>query len=745
MKLRLPKTPKRPAEDSVAVRIWVLAAVLIGEAAVLTTGYFGALTSALVPILTMAAFAVGYLRRRDKNYVLKALLAVFALAALATFFRDLLTSLYDTRVPLAQLFLWVQVIHSFDTPARKDLYYSLLSGLILIAVGAVLSINLWYGLFILAFLAAGLGSLAQLRLSEAQLKAKAWDIPRNPLMPGVVVPGTLAVIIVGLLGFAALPQRQSMNLTMMPTSFFHTVSLNFPGGVRNPSYGASPGGDPFARPPLPVAPDSYHGFNPYMDLRARGQLSDTVIMKVRSEERMAYRGVVFDNYNGKGWTISTGDKAETLQSDNPRFEMSRARGVEPDTGPTRRVAQIFHVVHDSSNVIFGAYRPDTVFFPASAIKVDPYVSLRAPFEISSGTTYSTISQVPSATPDELRNTGGNYPPDIARKYTQLPDKGLDNTRDLARRLTQDTTNPYDSVSKMSDYLRNGYAYDLNIPPQRKNMDAVEYFLFDEQRGYCEQFSSSLAVMARSLGIPARIATGYAPGEYNPFTGLYDVRASDAHSWVEVYFPGYGWQAFDPTPGDAANPWQEQEVTPFQGAKVFGYLATRMGELLTPVLQPAGVLIRGVARLDPWSLVTAGAFLGGIALISISARKLFARGRSTKEPPPVSVSDTRIYERYQSMGLALKDAGIPRYPHETPEEYSRRAAHKLGVPALERLGEIYLYARFRDSMPAALAEEFSRLEPTALVAINSFSRSKSSSSPSHRSLRPTGGPAGPRAR
>ncbi len=95
------------------------------------------------------------------------------------------------------------------------------------------------------------------------------------------------------------------------------------------------------------------------------------------------------------------------------------------------------------------------------------------------------------------------------------------------------------------------------------MDTVEYFLFEQRRGYCEQFASSLAVMACSIGIPARVATGYVPGEYNPFTGLHEVRANDAHAWVEVYFPGYGWSTFDPTPGSTAGtgrlptPWKRR--------------------------------------------------------------------------------------------------------------------------------------------------------------------------------------------
>jgi protein-glutamine gamma-glutamyltransferase len=150
--IKLPKGPRRPPEDSVELRVWVLAAILVGEVAVLTTGYFGPLTGVLVPLLTAVAFFVSHHRRREKNILIKVMLAFFALALLAVFFRETSSSLYDTRVPLARLFLWVQVIHAFDLPARKDTTYSLLSDLILLAVGVVLSTNLFYGLFIIAFL-----------------------------------------------------------------------------------------------------------------------------------------------------------------------------------------------------------------------------------------------------------------------------------------------------------------------------------------------------------------------------------------------------------------------------------------------------------------------------------------------------------------------------------------------------------------------------------------------------------------
>jgi hypothetical protein len=647
--LGLPASRKRPAEDSAELRAWVLAAVLLGEVAVLTSGYFDAVTGLLVPLLTAVAFLVSHRRRREKNHFIKVLLAFGALAALAMFFREVLSSLYDTRVPLARLFLWVQVIHSFDLPARNDLAYSLVSGVILVSVGATLSTSLLYGVFVLAFLLCSVGALVQMNLSEARECAGVPAQRSRGLVLGLVVPGFLAVVAVGLLCFSLLPQRQGMNLAMMPTSAFQNVGAAFSGGVHNPYY-RPPGGDPFAAPPQAISPDSYHGFNPYMDLRSRGRLSDEVVMKVRSEEALPYRGVVFDEYNGKGWEISTGEVAETLTSASPRFDMYAARRVEPVQGPARQVAQVFHVEKDSSNVIFGAYRPETVFCPTSTIKVDPYNSLRAPYEIPAGSTYSIISQVPNAAPSQLRSAGTDYPEEIVERYTKLPPGGLERTRALARELTKGTENPYDAVLRINGYLKETYPYDLSIPPQREEMDAVEQFLFEQRRGYCEQFASSLAVMARTLGIPARLTTGYVPGEF-----------------------------------------------------------------LGPALGAAGTLMRGVASLDPASILVAGMLVGGLYLAFVYARNHLSRRGKPQMRDPVKVSDARLYGRYQEITASLEEAGIARYPQETPEEHARRAAEQLGEPGMARLGEIYLHARFRDAVPAALVDEFDRLEPTVLAA------------------------------
>jgi hypothetical protein len=215
-----------------------------------------------------------------------------------------------------------------------------------------------------------------------------------------------------------------------------------------------------------------------------------------------------------------------------------------------------------------------------------------------------------------------------------------------------------------------------------------------------------------------VVTGYVPGEYNPFTGLHEVRASDAHAWVEVYFPGYGWSTFDPTPSFDSTPWQYRAASNLQGGgKVFGFLVHRTGEALRPALGATGKLMRGVASLDPVSILVLGVLVSLAYSLFVYARRYL--GRQRRKPSvqrSVKVSDARLYSRYRAVSTGLEGLGVAREPQETPEEYARRAAEWLGEPGMARLGEIYLYARFRDAVPAELVEEFDYLEPEVLAVV-----------------------------
>ena len=147
----------------------------------------------------------------------------------------------------------------------------------------------------------------------------------------------------------------------------------------------------------------------------------------------------------------------------------------------------------------------------------------------------------------VRNSSStNYPPRISNLYLQLPRVDPRITA-LAREITASSTSNYARAAAIESYLKTHFGYTLQLPGVRAP-DPLAYFLFERKKGHCEYFASSMTVMLRALGIPARLVNGFRGGEYNNITGSYIVREKEAHSWVEVYFPEYGWVSFDPTPG-----------------------------------------------------------------------------------------------------------------------------------------------------------------------------------------------------
>ena len=155
--------------------------------------------------------------------------------------------------------------------------------------------------------------------------------------------------------------------------------------------------------------------------------------------------------------------------------------------------------------------------------------------------------IPTVTITDLRSASTDYPEDILERFLSLPADLPERVRDLAREITDGISNPYDKVKAIERYLRTNYPYDLDISPPPEGQDVVDYFLFDLRRGYCDYYATSMVVLTRSVGIPVRFVSGYAPGTYDASTTQYIVRELDAHSWVEVYFPEIGWIEFEPTP------------------------------------------------------------------------------------------------------------------------------------------------------------------------------------------------------
>jgi len=164
--------------------------------------------------------------------------------------------------------------------------------------------------------------------------------------------------------------------------------------------------------------------------------------------------------------------------------------------------------------------------------------------------------------------------EVLGRYLEVPGSTTPETVALANELAADAGSTYDVVLAYDAWLSANVEYDLNAPLPAAGEDAVHDFLFDSQLGFCEQIASALTIMLRTQGVPARLATGYVPGTRDEVAGVFEVRASDAHAWVEVWFPETGWQAFDPT---ASVPLAADAESGSVGGDLAGALGDAIGE------------------------------------------------------------------------------------------------------------------------------------------------------------------------
>ncbi len=198
--------------------------------------------------------------------------------------------------------------------------------------------------------------------------------------------------------------------------------------------------------------------------------------------------------------------------------------------------------------------------------------------------YSVTGLASRATADQLREAGTAYPEWVTSRYLQLPESVTQRTRDLAGRLSEDATNPYDEAIAIQEFLRSTITYNEDIAAPPRDQDVVDYVVFDSREGYCEYYASAMAVMLRSQGIPARVVGGYYPAPWDAEAQGYLYRQKNAHLWVEAYFPGYGWIPFEPTAS--------------QESIAYGEVATAVPTTPTPAPEPTAVATPGAGTPTP---------------------------------------------------------------------------------------------------------------------------------------------------
>lgn len=342
-----------------------------------------------------------------------------------------------------------------------------------------------------------------------------------------------------------------------------------------------------------------------------------------------------------------------------------------------------------------------------------------------GEPYQVTSAVSLATPVQLRQAGSEYPAWVSERYTQLPPDLPQRVRDLAFSVTGGQAAPYDKAKVLEQYLQTNFPYNLRVNPPPFDADGVDHFLFTLGQGYSEYFASTMAVMLRSAGVPARLAVGYTSGDQDEQSGIYAVTDSHSHAWVEVYFPGFGWIPFEPTPGKAL-PGVYQP-----GAETTGLLAGSRAdtgafdeacfdefefcdedEQLPPL--PGGGSRAGRGSLFtgiwPWLL----GVIGGLAVAGGASRWFWSRFMAVPSNPRVA---------FQRMTMLASLAAAGPSDFQTPYQFGHQLQQIL--PAQETPVSIivasYVRSRYGNKTPTAserrrLAVAWRRLRLPMLWAV-----------------------------
>ena len=279
--------------------------------------------------------------------------------------------------------------------------------------------------------------------------------------------------------------------------------------------------------------------------------TETVLMDVDAlPGRQTYwRGAVYAHY--------TGDKWQAVEQERMSLIPNRQPPGMANYRLRRTITQTVTNYIPSRQLLVAAPEPVIIDRDADALIDMPdgagleYLRLFSLMPLAAGEQYAVISLISDADATSLREAGSNYPAWITERYLQLPSGLPDRVCNLAEDVITWETDNYDRAKALESHLRETLTYDLNPPSVPEGRDFVDFLLFESKRDSCNGYSSAMVVMARCLGIPARIAVGYAQGEYDVERGVYRVRGKDAHAWPELYFPGFGWIEFEPTASQAA--------------------------------------------------------------------------------------------------------------------------------------------------------------------------------------------------
>lgn len=699
--------------------------VSTGVLAVVTTGKLD-LISTFVPPIALAWKGVRLWRGRGPEISTR--LATWLVLAYFLFFpfdmwvlsRGLAEgapnpAMYAALLSVIHLLLFAVVVRLYSARTNRDSAFLAVLAVASMLASAILTVETGFLVALAAFLVLAVSTFVALEIRRSAAGAVSPQLesgspPAQRLTRALSVTSVLvavSVLVMGVLLFFFIPR--------FTTGYLSALNLQ---------------------------PTLMTGFNDNIELGQIGEIkqSTAVVMRIRVDgdpgraRTVRWRGIVLTNFDGKRWFTPRQEQVIVSAGADNEYRFDPLIPPHGEFYPLRYTVLMEPI---DTQAVFVAPRPVSLrgrfntdvgrpdaAFRRSYLVLDRTGSLFNPVHNDLKIRYEGSSYVPLIPPSDLRRSPPLYSDEIRDTYLQLPP--LDpRVRQLAGEITGGSNNAYDKASEIQRYLMTHYSYTLDLGGTRP-ADPLAHFLFVRRAGHCEYFASAMTIMLRSVGVPARYVTGFLPGEYNDLAGDYIIRASDAHAWVEVYFSGFGWITFDPTPPGSPKhaglfarlglywdwfqyTWSEWFINyDFFHQMRFGQNLHRASRNWSDRVRDfyhrqQEAAVRGLVALD--RRVEASRYFLPSVLAFLVALLLFLRGRSLirylvarwslRARRGGNLTAGLAALEYTEMLRLLEKRGWKKTPSQTPLEFAAAVpAPDLAAPIAE-LTELYQSARFGD--------------------------------------------------
>lgn len=499
------------------------------------------------------------------------------------------------------------------------------------------------------------------------------------------------------------------------------------------------------------------GFSEHVDLGTIGSVKQDpqVVMRVElphqpaaGKDRLYLRGLAYDHYSGRSWNSTRRRRRSLGLIADGTFSVRTTKSPAP-TSLSEPLRQDILLEALDTSVLFAAPFAEVLSGEFPAVQADSMLGLHLPFPVSSRIRYSVTSRERQILTDEQVAVDLDYSPFVRDRYLQLPALSQ-RVVELAQQVANTAATPYEKTVAVQQHLINGYRYSLDTGAEL-SARPIEDFLFTRKTGYCEHYATAMVLMLRSLGIPARLVTGFLATEWNDFGQYYTVRQRDAHAWVEVYYPHSGWVTMDPTPSVAATPitsgWARfqrfGESIRLQWDRLFIRYSARDQLAVVHSLRDSGssardLLNRWVAgtitfmsetiqgltthaqAASPLALTLLTVLPGAaLAFLFIVIKRIWWDRRPSHRP--LVRRQQHVAQLYRKMLDLMAKQGLVKHPTATPIEFLQlvRAEWSEAVTVVEEFTALYSRGRFSGS---ALTHEELTLAATQVRSLQQMRRS-----------------------